>query len=81
MGPGRYMADAVVLEGRKPSELARAHGISKSWIYKLVDRFQRGGYAALEPKSRRPRSSPRQVNPEVQAAVVELAPRAVRGRP
>jgi len=81
MGPGRYMVDAVVLEGRKPSELARAHGISKSWIYKLVDRFQRGGYTALEPKSRRPRSSPRQVNPEVQAAVVELAPRAVRGRP
>src|SRR5438093_2932087 len=72
MGLGRYMVDAVVLEGRKPSELARAHGISKSWIYKLVDRFQRGGYAALEPKSRRPRSSPRQVNPEVQAAVVEL---------
>src|SRR2546421_11985309 len=72
MGLGRYMVDAVVLEGRKPSELAKAHGISQSWIYRLVDRFRRGGYPALEPKSRRPHSSPRQVSPEVQAAVVEL---------
>lgn len=72
MGLGRYMVDAVVLEGHKPSELAKAHGISQSWIYKLVDRFRRGGYPALEPKSRRPHSSPRQVSPEVQAAVVEL---------
>src|SRR5438477_6924817 len=71
-GLGRYMVDAVVLEGRKPSELARAHGISQSWIYELVNRFQRGGYPALEPQSRRPHSSPRQVSPEVQAAVVEL---------
>ena len=72
MGLGRYMVDAVVLEGRKPSELAKAHGISQSWIYKLVDRFRKGGYPALEPLSRRPHSSPRQVSPEVQAAVVEL---------
>lgn len=72
MGLGRYMVDAVVLEGRKPSELARAHGISQSWIYELVDRFRRGGYPALEPKSRRPHSSPRQVSPEVRSAVVEL---------
>jgi transposase InsO family protein len=72
MGLGRYMVDAVVLEGRKPSELARAHGISQSWIYELVDRFQHGGYPALEPKSRRPHSSPRQVSSEVQAAVVSL---------
>src|ERR1041384_196958 len=71
MGLGRYMVDAVVLEGRKPSELAKAHGISQSWIYKLVDRFRKGGYPALEPLSRRPHSSPRQVSPEVQAAVVE----------
>lgn len=72
MGLGRYMVDAVVLEGRKPSELARAHGISQSWIYELVARFRKGGYPALEPGSRRPRSSPGQVSLQVQAAVVEL---------
>src|SRR6202171_5115998 len=36
MALGRYMVDAVVLEGRSPIELARSHGISQSWIYELV---------------------------------------------
>jgi transposase InsO family protein len=72
MGLGRYVVDAVVLEGGSPTELARSHGVSRSWINELVARFRQGGYAALEPGSRRPRSCPHQVGPEVQAAVVEL---------
>jgi hypothetical protein len=35
MGLERYIIDAVVLERRDPRELARLHGISKSWIYAL----------------------------------------------
>ena len=38
MGLGRYVVDAIVLEGRSPSEVARSHGISRSWIYELVAR-------------------------------------------
>ena len=72
MGLGRYMVDAVVLEGRSPTELARSHGVSRSCINELVARFRQGGYPALEPGSRRPRSCPHQVGPEVQAAVLEL---------
>lgn len=72
MALGRYVVDAVVLEGRSPTELARSHGISRSWINELVARFRQGGYPALEPGSRRPRSCPHQVSPEVQAAVLEL---------
>jgi transposase InsO family protein len=72
MGLGRYVVDAVVLEGRSPTELARSHGISRSWINELVARFRQGGYPALEPGSRRPRSCPHQVKPEVEAAVIEL---------
>src|SRR2546421_6824480 len=37
-------------------EVARAHGISKSWIYELIKRYRTGGYDALEPRSKRPRS-------------------------
>ena len=33
MGLERYVVDAVVLEGRSPSEIARRHGISRSWLY------------------------------------------------
>jgi len=72
MGLGRYVVDAIVLEGRSPSEVARSHGISRSWIYELVARYRRGGYAALEPRSRRPRSCAHQVRPRVQAAILKL---------
>src|SRR5881296_1254592 len=60
VGLGRYVVDAVVLEGRSPTELARSHGISRTWIYELVKRFRRGGYEALEPRSRRPHTCPHQ---------------------
>ena len=72
MGLGRYMVDAVVLEGRSPTELARSHGLSRSWINELVARFRQGGYPALEPRSRRPHACPHQIRPEIQAAVLEL---------
>ena len=72
MALGRYVVDAVVLEGRSPTELARSHGISRTWIYELVTRFRAGGYEALEPRSRRPRSCPHQHGPAVEAAILEL---------
>jgi transposase InsO family protein len=72
MGLGRYVVDAIVLEGRSPSELAKGHHISRSWIYELLSRYRSGGYAALEPRSRRPRSCAHQVPPRVQAAVLKL---------
>ena len=54
VGLARYVVDAVVLEGRSAREVAKAHGISKSWIYELITRYQAGGYQALEPRSKRP---------------------------
>jgi len=72
MGLGRYVVDAVVLEGRSPRELARTHGISRTWIYELVARYRAGGYDALEPRSRRPRSCPHQVAPKVERAILRL---------
>ncbi len=72
MGLERYVVDAVMLEGRSPSEVAKAHGISRYWLYKLIGRFREGGYPALEPRSRRPRSCSRQVDPDLRAAIVQL---------
>ena len=72
MGRARYLVDAVLLEGRSPTELVRTHGISRSWLYELLARFREGGYAALEPRSRRPRSCSLQATAEVQAEVVRL---------
>jgi transposase InsO family protein len=72
MALGRYVVDAVLLEGRSPTELARTHGISRSRIYQLIARFREGGYPALEPRSRRPRTCSRAAAPEIQAAIVRL---------
>jgi transposase InsO family protein len=72
MGMARYVVDAVLLEGRSAGEVARAHGISRSWIYELIGRFRAGGYEALEPRSHRPRSCPHQTPPEMVKAIVAL---------
>src|SRR4029077_14449971 len=72
MALGRYVVDAVLLEGRSPTEIAKAHGISRSWLYQLIARVRAGGYDALEPRSRRPRSCAHAVAPEIQAAIVRL---------
>jgi transposase InsO family protein len=68
----RYLVEAHVLEGRSVSELAVAHGVHRSWIYKLLARHREGGLQALEPRSRRPRSCPHQTSAEVVQAIVAL---------
>jgi transposase len=72
MGLERYVVDAVLIEKRRPTEIAKAHGISRSWLYELIARVRSGGYEALAPHSRRPRSSPRAAGEEVIAAVLQL---------
>src|SRR5438046_9311354 len=69
---GCYIVDAIVFEHRSPATLARDHGISRSWIYKLLERFKQGGYASLEPRSRRPRSCSHQVEARVQKLILKL---------
>jgi len=72
MGMARYVVDAVVSEGRSAREVARMHGISKTWIYELIKRYREGGYEALEPRSRRPRSCPHEASVETVRAIVQM---------
>src|SRR5258708_20622446 len=69
---GRYIVEAIVVEHRSPSELDRTHKVSRSWIYKLLERFEKGGYASSEPRSRRPRSCSHQVEAKVQKLIIKL---------
>lgn len=52
MDVARYVVDAVVLEGRSYRDVARSHGVSKSWVAKLVARYRSGGYDAIAPRSK-----------------------------
>ena len=72
MDKARYLVEAHLLEGRSVSELAAAHRVHRSWIYKLLARYKAGGYGALEPRSRAPRSSPSRTPAEMVEAIVSL---------
>ncbi|MBV8861097.1 MAG: IS481 family transposase [Mycobacterium sp.] len=58
MSKARLVITAVVIEGRSQSEVARAYGVSQSWISRLVARYGLEGEAAFTPRSRRPHTSP-----------------------
>lgn len=52
MDLARFVVDAVELEGRSYRDVAASHGVSKSWVAKLVTRYRAGGYGALGPHSK-----------------------------
>jgi transposase len=54
MSKARLVITAVTVEKRPVSEVARAYGVARSWVYTLLARYQAEGEAAFEPRSRRP---------------------------
>jgi transposase InsO family protein len=68
----RYIVDAVVLEGRSFGEVARAHGVSKSWVAKLVWRYKAGGYESIGPRPRVARRIPNRTPTEVEDQIIGL---------
>jgi transposase InsO family protein len=62
-------------EGRPVAELAAAHGVHRSWIYKLLARYRAEGDAGLVPRSKRPHRSPTRVPTSVEDEVVLLRKR------
>lgn len=72
MDVGRYLVEAHLREGRPIAELARVHGVHRSWLYKLLRRFRAEGAAGLVLRSRRPHHSPAAVAEEVHEAIVTL---------
>jgi transposase InsO family protein len=68
----RLVITAVVVEGRSPGEVATAYGVSRSWVYELVARYRAEGDTALEPRSQRPKTSPRKLPQATVELIVEL---------
>jgi transposase InsO family protein len=77
MASARLVITAVVVEGREVREVARSYGVSPGWVSKLVARYRSEGDAAFEPRSRRPRTSPRATPPDVVERIIELRRRLV----
>ncbi len=72
MDLARYVVDAVVLEGRSYREVAAAHGISKSYVGKIVGRFREGGYEAIGPRSRATKRIPHRTPDALEDEIVAL---------
>jgi len=72
MDVGRYLVEAHLREGRPVGELARQHGVHRSWLYKLLARYRRDGEAGLVPRSRRPHRSPSAMPLEIADEIVAL---------
>ena len=72
MDLAHYVVEAVVLEGRSYREVARAHGVSKSWVAKLVARYREGGESALAPRSKAPKRIPHRTPDALEDEIVGL---------
>src|SRR5713226_6385224 len=72
MDVGRYLVEAHLREGRRVAELARVHGVHRSWLYKLLGRYRSEGEAGLVARSRRERHSTTAMSADVAEEIVRL---------
>ncbi|WP_329005416.1 integrase core domain-containing protein [Kribbella sp. NBC_00709] len=68
MSKARLVITAITVEKRSVAEVVAEYGVARSWLYELLARWRAEGEAAFEPRSRRPKTSPR----ATPAATVEL---------
>ncbi len=61
MDMGRFLVEMHLRTGKPIKELARTHDVNPSWLFKLLRRYRLEGPAGLEPRSRRPKSSPSRI--------------------
>ncbi|WP_094980066.1 helix-turn-helix domain-containing protein [Rhodococcus pyridinivorans] len=59
-------------DGITVAETCRRYGVSRQSFYDYRRRLDADGVTALQPRSRRPHSSPNQTDPEVEARIVEM---------
>jgi transposase InsO family protein len=72
MSKARLVITAVTVEKRPVSEVARAYGVARSWVYALLARYQDEGEAAFEPRSRRPETSPSAISDDAADLIIRL---------
>ncbi|WP_216823024.1 helix-turn-helix domain-containing protein [Aeromicrobium sp. A1-2] len=72
MSKARLVITALFVEHQSPSEVAARYGVHRSWVYKLKARYETEGDAALEPRSRRPKTSPTAISDHTADLVVRL---------
>jgi transposase InsO family protein len=72
MSKARLVVTALSVERQTPAQVARRYGVHRSWVYRLKERYEAEGEAAFEPRSRRPKTSPRATAPTTVELILEL---------
>jgi transposase InsO family protein len=72
MSKARLVITAITVEKRTVGEVVAEYGVARSWVYELLARYRAEGQAAFEPRSRRPKTSPRATPVETVALVLRL---------
>ncbi len=72
MQKNRIIVTSVVVEGRSKADVARDYGVSYRWVHTLVTRYLHGGWDAIEPRSRRPLTSPTRTSPELERRIITM---------
>jgi transposase InsO family protein len=58
MSKARLVITALFVDHQTPTEVAARYGVHRAWVYKLKARYEAEGETALEPRSRRPKTTP-----------------------
>ena len=73
MAEQRYWAVlAVIADGHEVTAVAQQWGVSRQTLHGWLVRYEAGGLEGLADRSHRPSSCPHQMDPLVEAAVLEL---------
>jgi transposase InsO family protein len=72
MSKPRVIVLSVVQQRLSVSEAAVRFGVSRQWVHTLLARYRDGGLDAVEPRSHRPHSNPRQTSPELAERIVAI---------
>ena len=79
MDKGLFLIETHLKTGRPIGELAKAHGVSRGWLYKLLRRYRLEGPEAVAPRSRRPKSSPTRIAALYEDEIVRLRKELIDG--
>jgi transposase len=72
MSRARVAVLQIVSNQLSVSAAAAEYGISRRHLHRLLTRYREGGLEALEPRSRRPKTTPIAAGEQLRARVIEL---------
>lgn len=72
MGMPQLIVTSVLVEGRGKREVAREYGVSRRWVITLVQRYLAEGEVGLQPRSRRPLTSPARTSTVLEDEIIEI---------